>query len=113
MARKNKRNRQDRPASNRKSGSFLAVLGFVVLIVASVFWTIAAFNNLFDSINISIQGLGVVQLLLNIAIVGVIAIAAYPFARSRNKVWWVIYWVVVAIALAGAIFGGVVGVTML
>jgi len=99
MARRNR-------TSNSGNGSLLAILGFVVLIVASVFWTISALDRL-TGITISGSGLGAVQLLLGIAIVVVIAMAAYPFARTRSKVWRTIYWVIVIIALAGAIFGGV------
>ncbi|MCL2555885.1 MAG: hypothetical protein FWE03_02545 [Firmicutes bacterium] len=86
-------------------GQFLAVLAFVVLIVAAVVWLLTGILDLQGPI------LGVASLLLNISIVVVIAVAAYPFAKAnRRSAWWIIYWIIVIIALIGAAVGGVLAI---
>jgi len=95
MARRNRNN------NGVSRGQFLAVLAFVVLIVAAIVWILSA---------VALTGpiVGVTNLLLNIAIVGVIAIAAFPFAKAnRRSAWWIIYWIIVIVALVGAAIGGI------
>ena len=85
---------------NRSRSDILVMLSFILLIVAAVLWILSA-------LDVGLGDVGtILHVLVNIGLVLVVAMAAFPFASARKRsFWWFAYWVVVILALVGAVFG--------
>ena len=85
-------------SSTHTNYDIIKMLSFIVLILAAVIMVLQACK-----VNLS-----VLSMIKDIALIAVVALSAYPFARSlRWKGWMIIYWIIVAVIVVAFILGTV------
>ncbi|MDR1906542.1 MAG: hypothetical protein LBQ27_06510 [Clostridiales bacterium] len=69
---------------------------YVALILSAILFLIGNLANL-----------GILGLLKDLALFAAVALAAYKFAKSKGKIWYISFWIALVIALVGLILGGI------
>ena len=90
-------------AKQGKTGG-LGMVAFIAIIVNAVCWLVIVLNN---ALNLGMNNRipNVLSALASLALLIVVAIVAYDFAKHQDKGWRIVYWVIVIISLCAVLFG--------
>ena len=82
----------------------LGMVAFIAIVVNAVCWLVIVLNNALK-LGLPNRIPNVLSALASLALLIVVAIVAYDFAKHQSKGWRITYWVIVIISLCAVLFG--------